>query len=78
MRIENHVVRHLLETPLSEDQTVKSINEEMSMLSAGVKNTQQLRWWLLALGEGIEILQPTSLRKEMISVIRAMSEKYKL
>ncbi|MCP3850783.1 MAG: WYL domain-containing protein [Gammaproteobacteria bacterium] len=76
IRISNHTVQHLLETPLSNNQVVKPDGEHMSVLSAEVKDTQQLRWWLLGFGDGVEVIKPIGLRKEMIQVVDKMKNNY--
>ncbi len=76
IRISNHTVQHLLETPLSNNQVVKSDGEYMSVLSAEVKDTQQLRWWLLGFGDGVEVIRPISLRNEMVQVVDNMKKNY--
>jgi predicted DNA-binding transcriptional regulator YafY len=76
--INKYIAKHLQETPLSEDQVIKKIDDSSSILTATVKDTQQLRWWILGFGEGIEVKQPAKLRKEMIQVVQAMSDKYNI
>jgi predicted DNA-binding transcriptional regulator YafY len=40
------------------------IDDDRERLMATVKDTQELRWWLLGFGEGVEIIEPASLRAE--------------
>jgi len=35
------------------------------MLTADVEDTAQLRWWLLAFGDQVEVLKPQELRRNM-------------
>jgi len=65
------------ETPLSNDQTLESIEDNRYLVTATVKDTQQLRWWLMGFGDGIEVLKPHSLRTEMINMAKSMLEIYK-
>ena len=74
--INKYIAKHLQETALSEDQVIKVIDENSSLLTATVKDTQQLRWWLLGFGDGVEVKQPAKLRKEMIEMVKAMFDKY--
>ena len=74
--INKYIAKHLQETALSEDQVIKVIDENSSLLTATVKDTQQLRWWLLGFGDGVEVKQPAKLRKEMIGVVQATLQKY--
>ena len=76
MRVNNEIIKHLLETPLSSDQQVKADNEAFSILSATVKDTQQLRWWILGFGEGMEVIKPVALRREMTERVNKMLSRY--
>ena len=66
---------HLTETPLSENQIIKKVDGKL-LLEASVRLTDQLRWWILGFGEDVEVLEPDSLRKEIIKNIENMSELY--
>lgn len=55
-------VEHLLETPLSKDQTVRPAHDGRSRVTATVMDTPQLRWWLLAFGAEVEVIKPRALR----------------
>jgi predicted DNA-binding transcriptional regulator YafY len=67
---------HLSETPLSEDQQLTETEAKRVQLTATVKDTAQLRWWLLGFGEGVEVLAPLSLRQAMAETAAAMYERY--
>ncbi len=45
-------------------------------LSANVPDTSELRWWLLAFGAQVEILEPLSLREEFQETARRMAACY--
>lgn len=65
LAISEGIAFHLTESPLSENQTIKPEKDgERLILRAEVKNTQQLRWWLMSFGAGLEVLSPKSLREE--------------
>lgn len=66
---------HLHETPLSDDQRISEQGGWMQV-SATVRDTSQLRWWLLALGEQAEVLRPKALRREIAAVARSMAANY--
>ena len=53
---------HLYETPLSFDQTIVILPDDNLEVIATVADTPQLAWWILALGDGVEVLEPLSLR----------------
>ncbi len=75
-RFARDVVRHLEETPLSQDQTISAESDEWMEVTATVKNSQQLRWWLLGFGCQIEVLEPKELRKELAANIKKAAKMY--
>lgn len=76
VRFSPGAAAHLRETPLSEDQRLIEEDDGDVLVSATVANTQQLRWWLLGLGDGAEVLSPKALRREMHEMITSMLENY--
>lgn len=68
---------HLYETPLSEDQQLTPKMDGRILVKATVRNTEELRWWLLAFGNNVEVLAPAALRKEIMQALREASSKYK-
>lgn len=54
---------HLLETPLSEDQVVKDLGEQLRV-SATVVDCDQLDWWLRGFGENVESIRKLSVKNE--------------
>jgi len=67
---------HLHETPLSEDQQIKPLDAGRVTVSATVMDTPQLVWWLLAFGEGVEVIKPAPLRAEMARTAAALARIY--
>jgi len=49
---------HLYETPLSEDQTIEDEDAEHVIVTATVRDTTQLQWWLRGFGNLVEVLEP--------------------
>jgi predicted DNA-binding transcriptional regulator YafY len=68
---------HLFETPISTDQNLVDLGDGKLRLMATVADTQQLVWWLLGLGEGVEVIKPSTLRKKMGDAIEKMSLLYR-
>jgi predicted DNA-binding transcriptional regulator YafY len=56
---------HLFETPLSLDQSIDQQDDGSLLVTVDVADTPQLLWWLLALGAGVEVLEPLSLREKI-------------
>lgn len=70
--------RHLLESPLSEDQQTRSLGAQADGLrvTATVRDTKQLRWWLLGFGGKVEVIGPAALRRDIASRLRAGARRY--
>lgn len=67
---------HLVETPLSRDQTVKEQKDGRLLIKATVADTAQLRWWLLGFGDNVEVVGPKKLIDEFAKNARSMGEIY--
>jgi predicted DNA-binding transcriptional regulator YafY len=67
---------HLVETPLASDQHIKTMPDGRMRVQATVRETQQLVWWLLGFGEGVEVLAPRALRRRMAEKARALTRLY--
>jgi predicted DNA-binding transcriptional regulator YafY len=67
---------HLTERKLSEDQVLKKTTDGYYRLTATVKDTSELRWWLLGFGDGVEVLAPKALRKEFKEMAKSMARIY--
>jgi predicted DNA-binding transcriptional regulator YafY len=73
---DNWVATHLSESRLSEDQKIERIDDESSIVTATVQETEQLFWWLLGFGVRVEVLEPIELRKKMADSVKVLNEKY--
>jgi predicted DNA-binding transcriptional regulator YafY len=67
---------HLFETPLSDDQSVATLPDGRLKVTAEVRLTQQLVWWLLGFGEAVEVLAPPDLRAKLAAQAGAMAALY--
>jgi len=74
--IDEEVAIHLREAKLTEEQILTSLDNGQSLLIAKVKDTGQLRWWLLGFAEQIEVVAPKALRDEFAIKTQAMARKY--
>ncbi len=68
---------HLFETPLSADQVIDQQPNGDLLVKASVADTPQLVWWLLALGAGVEVLEPPTLRKKVASAHKDAARIYR-
>lgn len=67
---------HLHETPLSEDQTIENLDADHVVVTATVRDTAELEWWLLGLGVSVTVLQPIELRNRLAACIRGATQNY--
>lgn len=75
LRFNSGAAKSLIENPLSEDQRQYKEGENV-IIEASVSDNLQLRWWLQAFGSKVEVLEPTSLRKEFAALSKQMVEMY--
>ena len=68
---------HLYETPLALDQTLTVQEDGRVRLRAKVLDTGQLRWWLRAFGEDVEVVKPIALRRAFATTAAALARRYK-
>jgi len=64
------------ETRLSEDQTIELQDDGREKLSATVKDSMELRWWLLGFADGVEVLEPVALRDEFVEIAKGFRAVY--
>src|SRR3546814_5962985 len=76
-RFEWAAAEHLRESPLSQDQTWQPDESgEAVTVTATVQDDEQLRWWLLAFGGYVEVLEPKKLRREIAASLAARSDAH--
>jgi predicted DNA-binding transcriptional regulator YafY len=75
--VSDYIAQILLEAPLSEDMVIVEKKGE-NVVSCTIAYTGQLLWWVLSLGDGIEILGPKKLRDSVIESVCAVAHSYKL
>jgi len=76
-KANSFVIEALKETPISHNQGVRPFNSDWVIVSARVKETEQLHWWLLGYGPQVEVLQPPHLREWFKNKSREMARLYK-
>ncbi len=72
----DRVGHHLLEIPLSEDQKTSEFGDDQLQVEATVKNSAQIRWWLLGFGDVVEVLEPKELREEFAEIAENLLDIY--
>jgi len=68
---------HLTETPITENQDLKWLDNGKLRLKAKVQDTSQLRWWLLGFGAQVEVIKPVALRVEFKKTAQTLGKVYK-
>ena len=71
-----YVAKHLEESPLNPTQTLAPQGDGRIQLVADVEDTAQLRWWILAFGDQVEIVEPDKLRKEICDTFEKAIKRY--
>lgn len=71
LQINDYLARVLSETPLAQEQRLNG-----KVLTATVRDTWQLRWWILSQGAGIEVLGPEELRQAIGEELQRASARY--
>ena len=77
IKINAYMKKYLTETPLSEEQCFVQLNEDFYQLNAIVKDTEQLRWWLLSFSTAVEVLEPIELREEFREIAKTLNKMYR-
>jgi predicted DNA-binding transcriptional regulator YafY len=72
-----YVAKHLEESPLNRSQKIQPQNDGQMLLTAKVEDTAQLRWWILAFGDRVEVKKPQTLRNDISEVLQTAALKYK-
>ena len=67
---------HLIETPLSEDQTTVDLDADHVIVTATIRDTSQLDWWLSGFGSLVQVQEPVELRRRMIDAAISLNELY--
>jgi predicted DNA-binding transcriptional regulator YafY len=76
IRLEAYAAEHILESPISNDQISRILNDGRVEITASAVDTLQLRWWLNGFGEVVEVMEPLELRKAMADQARAVARMY--
>jgi predicted DNA-binding transcriptional regulator YafY len=75
--LESKAAVHLSERPLSRNQTLTMWQDGRTRLQATVKDTLELRWWLLGFGDKVEVLGPKALREEFAVITQRAAAQYR-
>ena len=76
LRFRNSAGDHLLESPLSQDQT-HQVKGEYLDVQGTVMLSRRLRWWIRAFGPDVEVIEPKALRDEFAGDARLLFQTYR-
>ena len=77
LRFSRSAGEHLWDTPLASNQKISEISEGRIEVHATVIDTPQLRWWLLGFAEGVEVIEPPSLRQDVAARLHSANRLYR-
>lgn len=77
MRMASDAIAHIEENRLSINQTINATNDpDWMLVKATVRDTEQLRWWLLGYASRLQVLRPLRLRSSLGAALRDASALY--
>lgn len=68
--------KHLVEMPLSQDQTYEQMDDSTLLITATVRNNQRLLKWILGFGASAEVVAPPSLRDQVRTALQGGLGRY--
>ncbi|OGT88521.1 MAG: hypothetical protein A2286_08150 [Gammaproteobacteria bacterium RIFOXYA12_FULL_61_12] len=71
-----HASTNVYECPLSEDQAMEELEDGTLLVRATVRDTFELRAWLLAFGDEVTLRGPAGLVEEMAGIVANMAVRY--
>lgn len=75
-RISEALAHYLGEAPLNESQKITRNKRGRMVLTVQIRDSWQLRWWILSQGEGLVVLRPETLRKEIALTVETTYNEY--
>jgi predicted DNA-binding transcriptional regulator YafY len=76
VKINRIALTQLHETPLSSDQSIDESGPEHLLVTATVRDSNQLASWLLGFGEHAEVIKPESVRQKIERSQRMAAQQY--
>jgi len=77
LEITEYMKKHLMETPLNQDQLITELDDDLYLLEATVQDTYQLRWWIRSFSINIQVMEPVELRAEFAQEAKALNKMYR-
>ena len=67
---------HLHETPISSSMSIKESRDGYIIIQDSVVSNSELRWWIRAFGDDVEVIKPIALRNEFKKISQRMVKLY--
>ena len=67
---------HLFETPLSKKQKSSETQDGFLLVEDLLTDNMELRYWIRAFGDEVEVIKPNSLRDEFKKLSLRLQKKY--
>lgn len=77
LKVQKYACQHLYERPLSNDQTIKVIDDTWNEVSATVANTQRLQDWLVSMSQLAVVIGPIELKAIIFERLQSAMRLYK-
>ena len=75
-RISETLAHYLGEAPLNHSQNITRDTQGQTVIQIRIRDSWQLRWWILSQGEGLVVLGPEAVREEIAATVEAMYKEY--
>jgi len=72
----SNLISDLRESPISYDQQLVRVSDQLWRLRSTVKRTIQLRNWIISLGKSAKIIAPSEIRKDVIHELDSIRMNY--
>ena len=76
LHFKKGAARHLHETPISENQTITTLETGWVEITATTPNRQDLLWWILGFGDSVEVKEPIALREKVADISANLVKLY--
>jgi len=76
LKVDAETAVHLEETPLSANQAIARSADGRQTIRARVADTAQIRWWIMGLGNNVEVIEPSALRTEIQARLERAAGQY--
>jgi predicted DNA-binding transcriptional regulator YafY len=76
--VSNKLACYLAESPLAKDQRLAAKGKDRYLLTATIKDSWQLHFWILSQGDGIVVVKPENLRVRIRASLQAALDGYRI